>query len=60
MPKRTRLSKKQKDADLNASRNIANLGISRFGRLNVIQPIVSVNQNEYKPDASPHSLEVGR
>jgi IS605 OrfB family transposase len=48
------------DADLNASRNIANLGISRFGRLNVIQPIVSVSQNEYKPDASPHSLEVGR
>jgi IS605 OrfB family transposase len=50
----------QLDADLNASRNIANLGISRFGRLNVIQPIVSVNQNEYRPDAISHSLEVGR
>jgi IS605 OrfB family transposase len=48
------------DADLNASRNIANLGMTHFVRLNVIQPIVSVNQNEYKPDASPHSLEVGR
>jgi len=48
------------DADLNASRNIAKLGMTRFGRLNVIQPIVSVEPVAYKPDTSPHSLEVGR
>lgn len=48
------------NADLNASRNIANFGKSDFGRLNVIQPIVSANQNEHKPDTSPHSLEVDR
>jgi IS605 OrfB family transposase len=48
------------NADLNASRNIANLGKSHFGRLNVIQPIVSVDQNTNKPDASLYSSEVGR
>jgi IS605 OrfB family transposase len=44
------------DADLNASRNIANLGISQFGRLNVIQPNVATEMLV----TSPHSLEVGR
>jgi IS605 OrfB family transposase len=48
------------NADLNASRNIANLGKSHVGRLNAIQPIVSVNQNTNKPDTSPHSLDVDR
>jgi IS605 OrfB family transposase len=43
------------DADLNASRNIANLGMTLFGRLDVIQPNVSEI-----PDTSPHSSEVGR
>jgi IS605 OrfB family transposase len=48
------------DSDLNASRNIANLGISQIGRLNVIQPIVSVEPVTYKPDTSLYPLEVGR
>lgn len=48
------------DADLNASRNIAKLGMTRFGRLAVIQPIVSVEPVINKPDTSPHSLEWGR
>jgi IS605 OrfB family transposase len=48
------------NADLNASRNIANIGKSEIGRLNVIQPIVSVDQNINKPDANLYSSEVGR
>jgi IS605 OrfB family transposase len=44
------------DADLNASRNIANLGKSQIGRLNVIQPIVALETIA----TSPHSSEVGR
>jgi len=43
------------DADLNASRNIAKLGISELGRLNVNQPNVATEMLV----TSPHSLEVG-
>ncbi len=46
----------QLNADLNASRNIANLGISHISRLCVIQPIVAAEI----PVTSPHFLEVGR
>jgi len=42
------------DADLNASRNIAKLGISELGRLQVNQPIVAQTVA-----TSPHSSEVG-
>lgn len=42
------------NADLNASRNIAKLGISELGRLQVNQPIVA-----QMVATSPHSLEVG-
>jgi IS605 OrfB family transposase len=44
------------NADLNASRNIANLGKSHFDRLAVIQPIVALATTA----TSPRSLEVGR
>lgn len=43
------------NADLNASRNIAQLGISELGRLQVNQPIVTSEMIV----TSPHSLEVG-
>lgn len=43
-------------SDLNASRNIAKLGISKLGRLNVNQPIVAPETVV----ASPLSLEAGR
>ena len=43
-------------SDLNASRNIAQLGMSELSRLHVIQPIVTVGTSV----TSPHSLEVGR
>lgn len=43
-------------ADLNASRNIAQLGISELSRLNVIQPIVTVGT----PVTNSLLLEVGR
>ncbi len=46
----------QLNADLNASRNIANLGISQISRLKVIQPIVAAET----PVTSPHALAVGR
>jgi IS605 OrfB family transposase len=44
------------DADLNASRNIAYLGISQSGRLNVIQPNVAAST----PVTSPLTLEMDR
>lgn len=43
-------------ADLNASRNIVQLGISELNRLHVIQPIVASETIV----TSPHSLEVGK
>jgi len=43
------------NADLNASRNIAQLGMSELGRLHVIQPIIA-----QMVATSPHSSEVGR
>ena len=43
-------------ADLNASRNIVQLGISELNRLPVIQPIVASEMTV----TSPHSLEVGK
>ncbi len=46
----------QLNADLNASRNIANLGISQISRLNIIQPIVAAET----PVTSPYALAVGR
>lgn len=46
----------QLNADLNASRNIANSGISQISRLSVIQPLVAAEI----PVTSLHNLEVGR
>jgi len=44
------------NADLNASRNIVNLGKAEINRLQVIQPIVTTSELV----TSPHALAVGR